>query len=248
MNPALLATGATVLAAVWIGPLPELARGSFAAHMVMHLAVIAIAASLIGAALARSVARISLYPGLLTAAAIAASVFELMVVWLWHMPRLHEAARWDGLIFLVEQGSFLFAGVLLWTAALAGRHDRRSLPGGIIALLMTSVHMTLLGAILALADRPLYPASCLGGPLLGDPVADQQVGGALMLAVGGTVYMAGGLNLVRRLLAGGAATTASLGERVDGGTASRGRRRGNGLGPATLTRHPGGTRLTDGAW
>ena len=38
-----LACGLVVLGAVWIGPLPELSRHSFAAHMTMHMAVVAVA-------------------------------------------------------------------------------------------------------------------------------------------------------------------------------------------------------------
>src|SRR5690606_5179103 len=39
-----LACGLAVLAGVWIGPLPEWSRHSFAAHMAMHMSVVAIAA------------------------------------------------------------------------------------------------------------------------------------------------------------------------------------------------------------
>jgi putative membrane protein len=70
---------------------------------------------------------------------------------------------------------------------------------GAVGLLFTSMHMTLLGALLALAPRPLYgeaSVSCLGLTL--GPAADQSVGGTVMLAVGAVVYLAGGLALVAR--------------------------------------------------
>ena len=68
-------------------------------------------------------------------------------------------------------------------------------------LLFTSMHMTLLGALLALAPRPIYPDHHHpGGWLDLTPLSDQQLGGTVMLAVGGIVYLAGALTLMARVL------------------------------------------------
>ena len=67
---------------------------------------------------------------------------------------------------------------------------------GVVALLLTSMHMTLLGALLALSPRPLY-AHAGHGPSALD---EQHLGGAIMLGVGGVSYLAGGLWLSVRLL------------------------------------------------
>ena len=82
----------------------------------------------------------------------------------------------------------------MWLAAFgAGRTSgRERAAAGVGGLVLTSMHMTLLGVLLALAPRSLYQA-CLG-------LGDQQTGGVLMLAVGGTVYMAGALVLLGQLL------------------------------------------------
>ena len=61
--------------------------------------------------------------------------------------------------------------------------------------------LTLVGALIGLAPRPLYgdaPVTCLG--LVLDPFRDQQLGGTVMLFVGGAVCLAGGLALVARAL------------------------------------------------
>ena len=58
-------------------------------------------------------------------------------------------------------------------------------------MLLTSMHMTLLGALLALPPRPLYAHHMLHGKL--SPLEDQHLGGAIMLVIGGCVYLAGGL-------------------------------------------------------
>lgn len=197
MNRALL-FGLATLSAVWFGPLPELARHSFAAHMTMHMGVVAVAAPLLALAVAGGrfdpVCRVpALFPPIL------ASLVELVVVWLWHAPSLHHAARHTPLLRAVEQATFLATGLLLWLSVLGGSretHESR-LGSGVIALLLTSMHMTLLGALLALPPRPLYVHADQDST---QALADQHWGGAIMLVVGGVVYLLGGLWLSAQLL------------------------------------------------
>lgn len=190
MTPAaLLSTGMVVLAVLWLGPLPALARSSFAAHMLLHISVVAIAAPLlaIGAAGGR-LDPSGRWPRFFNP--IVASGGELIVFWLWHAPALHEAARARIDILFLEQASFLAAGLWLWLAACGGSRARGGARAwsGVAGLLFTSIHMTLLGSLFALAPRALYhthgTASALG---------DQHLGGGLMLLVGGASYLAGGL-------------------------------------------------------
>ena len=64
--------------------------------------------------------------------------------------------------------------------------------------------MTLLGALLSLASRPLYGSgdvTCFG--LILDAGQDQALGGVIMLMIGAAVYLAGGVFLLGRLLSGG---------------------------------------------
>ena len=69
-------------------------------------------------------------------------------------------------------------------------------------LLLTSVHMTLLGVLLALTPRVLYEGHAHATALT--PLRDQQLGGAIMLVVGGVAYMVGGLGLAADALFGSA--------------------------------------------
>jgi putative membrane protein len=187
------ALGLLTLAAAWLGPLPAMAAHSFAAHMAMHMMVVAIAAPLLAVGIAGSaVDPARAKPHLF--APVPASIIELVVVWSWHAPLLHQAARHGVGSLALEQAMFLAAGLLLWLSALSFRAG-----GGIFALLFTSMHMTLVGALFSLAPRTLYPHT--GGALAGlSPLADQQVGGAIMLLVGGASYLAGGLWLTAGLL------------------------------------------------
>jgi putative membrane protein len=187
----LLLSGVVVLAAAWLGPLPDLARQSFAAHMTMHMMVVAVAAPLLALGVSGTAAdSVRLMPRVF--APIPASMIELIVVWIWHAPALHHAARHGAGTLLLEQASFLTAGLLLWLAALRGG-------AGVVALLFTSMHMTLLGALFALANRPLF-AHASTGPVALSALADQQLGGVIMLLVGGASYLAGGLWLMGSLL------------------------------------------------
>ena len=195
---ACLAAGAAVLGAAWFGPLPAAAGRSFAAHMLMHMAVVAIAAPLLAAGIAGSRAD----PARRWPAAFApapASALEFVVVWAWHAPALHHAARAATGVLVLEQASFLAVGLGLWLSAFGGGAARRRerAAAGVGGLLLTSMHMTLLGVLLALAPRALYVhVAAAGATALGD----QQLGGVLMLALGGTAYLAGALWLLAGLL------------------------------------------------
>src|SRR5688572_28535864 len=119
MRTGSLVAGIAVLAVAWLGPLPRLAAHSFAAHMTMHIAVVAVAAPLLALAMAGTrTDPVGVMPAL--AAPIPASMAELVVVWVWHVPALHHAARTATAAFVIEQGSFIVAGMLLWIAAIGG--------------------------------------------------------------------------------------------------------------------------------
>lgn len=210
MRRIFLISGCLVLAAAWLGPLPELARHAFSAHMTMHMGVVAVAAPLL--ALGISGGRLDPVrkaPGLFSP--VPASVLELVVVWAWHAPALHHAARSSAVGVLLEQGTFLLSGLFVWLAAFGGDSLRRGsrTAAGVVALLLTSMHMTLLGSLLALTPRALY-AHAHGVSGL-TPLEDQHVGGAIMLLVGGASYLLGGLWLTAGLLRG---TTLAPGERA----------------------------------
>ena len=192
--------GVITLGAAWLGPLPELATRYFSAHMTMHMAVVAVAAPLIALGVAGGPLDLThRYPRIFSP--IPASVVELLIVWGWHAPVLHHAARSSAAGLVAEQSTFLLSGLLVWMAAFGAESARTGARAGagVVALLLTSMHMTLLGALLGLAPRPLYGHA---GDLLGGRSAldEQHLGGAIMLGIGGVAYLAGGLWLSVKLL------------------------------------------------
>ncbi|HJL17612.1 MAG TPA: cytochrome c oxidase assembly protein [Sandaracinaceae bacterium LLY-WYZ-13_1] len=187
--------GLAVLLVAWGLVLPsELAP--FSAHMTAHMAVVAIAAPLLAIGLRGTPidlgARVRL-------SAIAASMLEGVVVWAWHAPALHRAAAEHALVAVAEQATFLAAGLALWMSALGGATQRERAPASVVALLTTSMHMTLLGALLALTSRRLFAHGAGCDPWL-HPVHDQQLGGAIMIVLGGGAYLTGGLWITARVL------------------------------------------------
>ena len=195
----LLLASLVVVGVAWIGPLPELAHRAFAAHMVVHMTIVAVAAPMIALwAAGGSLDPVRHMPGLFSP--IPASLVEFVVVWAWHAPRLHDAARHNATVFMAEQGTFLLSGLFLWFSVFGGEkaHRRARRAAGLIALLLTSMHMTLLGALLALTPRPLYHQA-MGLSAL-TPIQDQHLGGAIMLVVGGLSYLAAGLWIMAGLL------------------------------------------------
>ncbi|MDR6955554.1 putative membrane protein [Ancylobacter sp. 3268] len=207
MRKATLIAGLLVLAFAWGGPLPGAAATSFTAHMIVHMSVVALAAPLIAIGISGTKLDPSArLPRLFSP--VLAAMLEFAIVWGWHMPLLHIAARQNGLVNIAEQASFLGGGILLWLSCLnraAGGATSGAVAGaliGTLGLLLTSMHMTLLGALIAFASRPLYVEN--GVPICGsDPataVADQQLGGVIMLFAGGLIYLAGGLALMARVV------------------------------------------------
>ena len=180
-----LVAGLLALALVWLGPFATPAIGPFTEHMLRHMTLVTIAAPLLVLGL----------PGLagaLTLSPLTASVVEFAVVWGWHLPALHDAARVASVPFALEQGAFLLAGLLVWGSAL----QRGQALAGAGALLLTSMHMTLLSALLVLSPAPLY--LCTTAPALA--LDDQRLGGVVMLLIGTPIYLVGGLALVRGAL------------------------------------------------
>ena len=191
--------GMGVLLLAWAGPLPSMVPASFAAHMALHMTVVGIGIPLLAAGVGPWLAARGLLRSQL-ALPIAVSVLDLVVVWGWHAPALHHASRIWPWALVIEQFSFALVSLLVWVVALASTSQtRRSAAlAGAMALFFTAMHMTLLGALIGLAPRPIYGGHHAAAGL--SALADQQLGGVIMLGIGGVVYLAGGLVLMARVL------------------------------------------------
>jgi len=191
--------GALALGGAWSAA--ALGQG-MTVHMIAHMTSVAVAAPLIAYALSGTALDPALrWPRLV--APLAMSFVELVVVWGWHLPAARALAAASPAGLAAEQAAFAAAGVGLWSACYGTRDApssaRRAV--AVLALLWTTMHMTLLGALITLAPRPLYSAHAHGDLPWGlTALADQQLAGVVMLLVGGGAYLCGGLGLLAGLL------------------------------------------------
>lgn len=192
MSRILIAAGVMILGLAWAGPLPRMVPSSLAAHMTLHMTVIGMGVPCLAIGLAM---RIRQHVSLPVIAPFIASMTDFVIVWAWHSPALHLASRSDPLVLAVEQSAFAAGALLVWLVAFCGPPL-----AGALELFFTSMHMVLLGALFALSPGLIYGALCTGGAAGLDPLADQHLGGAIMLGVGGVVYLSGALVLMQRVL------------------------------------------------
>jgi len=197
------AAGWLTLAGALVSPLHVAGTESFAAHMVEHELIMAVAAPLL--VLARPVgaylwafprhARPALVGGFrsrpLRAAwrmlrdPVVATVLHGVALWAWHLPAAFNAALFDEGMHTLQHASFLVTALFFWWAM-------RERGGGlaVLCLFATSVHGTLLGALLTIAPRPLYAYAA--------PLEDQQLAGLIMWVPAGMVYAGAALALCAR--------------------------------------------------
>ena len=195
MRRAALLGSLGVLLLAWITVAVD---ASLTIHMAAHMAAVAIAAPLLAFALAGTWADPArAWP--LVVAPLPMSIVEMVVVWGWHLPAARAFAATPAGLTL-EQAMFLGSGLLLWSACLGSRGTASAVLrlSGVVALLLTTMHMTLLGALVALAPRPLFMAH--GHSSGAAAMLDQQMAGVVMLAVGAGSYLAGALLLLSRTL------------------------------------------------
>jgi cytochrome c oxidase assembly factor CtaG len=203
-------SGCAVLAAALLSPLHRLGGVLFSAHMIQHELLMAVAAPLlvlghpavsmlwalplsfrrsIGEALTRG-AVVRLWT--IISNPFSAWLLHAVAIWVWHMPGLYDASVRGELVHAAQHLSFVLTALLFWWSVLNPRAQRRGAGTGIISLFTTGIHTTLLGALLATADHPLYAAYTESATRAWGftPLDDQQLGGVVMWVPAGFVYLA----------------------------------------------------------
>jgi putative membrane protein len=128
---------------------------------------------------------------------------QVFVLILWHLPPAVAAALASEAVHLLMHATLLAVALPFWAAVLrAGTREGASFVAAALLLFSAMTAMTLMGALLTLAPRPLYAAY--------PQLADQQLAGLLMWVPGTLPYLAAGVWLGVRGLA--------RAERVAGGT------------------------------
>ncbi len=190
--------------AALVSPLHWMGEDLFTAHMVEHEIIMACAAPLL--ALARPVgAFLWAFPAPLrrrlgragrlrpiratwTAMTrpLTATIGHGVVIWFWHAPVMFDAAAVASiLVHRLQHVTFLVSALAFWWA-LMRRCDRGA---AVFHLFATMIHTTLLGALMAMAPRVLYPRQTVDSARWGlTSLEDQQLAGLVMWVPAGTVY------------------------------------------------------------
>jgi len=198
------------LAGALLSPLHWLGEHLFTFHMIEHEIVMAISAPLmvLAAPLGRvlwafprrvrlAIGHIMGSPRMRKAWAWLsggrnATIFHGIAIWAWHAPVAFDAAVSDTTLHRLQHLSFFLTAILFWWSVL------RSSDRGAAAwhLFLTMMHMSSLGALMALAPRVLYAAQTAAAPEWGlTPLEDQQLAGIVMWVPAGTIYAGAALVL-----------------------------------------------------
>jgi putative membrane protein len=227
---AAFAGGLLAMAVAIASPLDAIASALFSAHMVQHLLLVLVAGPLLAAGRAelvllwaaplaarrrigRSWAGARRLRRLMRALTHPASAWVLhaAAMWLWHAPRLYDAAAADETIHVVEHASFLLTAMLVTRALPLGRNagaGRLSHGTAVLYLFATAMQSGLLGALLALAPTVWYTAHLASSAPWGLlPLDDQQLAGVLMWGPAGAAYLVAALWVMRDWLRGATVTT-----------------------------------------
>jgi putative membrane protein len=224
-QPALYVTGLAAVGLALLSPIDRWASVLFTMHMVQHLLLIMIAAPLlllanplpaflwamprrsrqrVGRLLGRDgIMRQALWA--LTWMPVAWLVF-MANLWAWHHPAAYQAALRHDIIHDLEHLAFFGTALLFWwplinpAPKVHGRIHAGFPSSHLLYLAAAAGQHILLGALLALPERVLYPFYAAAPHLWGlSPLHDQALGGGIMW-VGAHMYLLPILLIVARML------------------------------------------------
>lgn len=165
--------GWALVVILFVSPLCAASMALFSARVAQHILLTFVAAPLVAAALPRL-----RLPGLPAAGAFAA------LFWFWHAPAPYQATLSSDLIYWAMHIS-LFAAATALFASLRGKPEH-----GLPAAALTGAQMTAYAVMLTLSPVPWHDAHLTTTLPYGlDPLADQQLAGALMWVVGGLFFL-----------------------------------------------------------
>jgi cytochrome c oxidase assembly factor CtaG len=215
------ASGLGSIALALLSPIDHLAESLLSAHMVQHQLLIMVAAPLVllgnpwpfvvwglpagarrraGPALARQGA---LRRALrwLTWMPVAGGLYTV-TLWGWHVPGAYQAALRHGVVHDVEHLTFFLTAVLFWWPIVNPAPREAGARGGafyglrIGYLILATAQNTLLGSVIGLTERVLYPVYATAPRLFGlSPLDDQSLAGGIMWS-GSHMYLIALLALV----------------------------------------------------
>lgn len=219
-NALLFAAGWLAMAAALVSPLHDLSRRLFTAHMIEHETMMIVAAPFlvlsrpIGAmlwalpqgwrrALGSAAHRtwFTAFWSFITLP-LTASVLHGATIWLWHAPRLFDAALEVEWVHWLQHLSFFGTALLFWWALACPGRARHG--GAVGHLFATALHTSFLGILLVFAPRLWYAAMPAAASWGLTALEDQQLAGLIMWIPGGVIYAGAALAFAARWISGSA--------------------------------------------
>lgn len=207
-----------ILILTLFSPLDSWADESFAWHMAQHLMLMLAAAPLVAMAnthlvslFAFPLARrrvigrfVSGAPGFRRAVTdrfspLMAAILFAAGLWLWHAPRMYDAALADPALHTLEHLTFLVTAAVFWRMVSSAGDRRLDLGSAILLTVLVGLQANLLALLLVLAPSPIYSAYSANG------LSDQQIGGLLMLGPASLIFLGSTIRSISRFVQSGPA-------------------------------------------
>jgi putative membrane protein len=164
--------------------------GAFSRHMIIHIALMTVAAPILALKLRYS----SFQQSASVSTLVVAIILQLALLFAWHSPPGIGLAMAGGHAgALLMQASLLLSALWFWLTIFnqTGEHLWRS----VIALLLTGKLFCLIAVLLVFAPRVLYGIGVANIPI---ELADQQLAGLLMVTVCPFTYVLAAIVLICR--------------------------------------------------
>lgn len=207
---------AGILIIALFSPLDSWADESFAWHMAQHLMLMLAAAPLLALANThlvslfafplprrRTIGRyVSGAPGVRRAATdrfspLIVAILFAAGLWLWHAPRMYDAALADPALHTLEHLTFLITAAVFWRMVSNAGDRRLDLGSAILLTVLVGLQANLLALLLVLAPSPIYSAYSANG------LSDQQIGGLLMLGPASLIFLGATIRSISRFVRSG---------------------------------------------
>jgi putative membrane protein len=191
---ALFCSGWTIATLALVSPLCALSVSLFSARAAQHAILLLLAAPLIASSrpLDALVAAVFIedpnraWPRAPRRPMLAAATFAAML-WLWHSPMAYAATFASVALYWMMHATLFGTACWLWGALL---RRENALVGGLLASIVSSVQMGLLGALITLSPRAFYAPHFTTTDAWGmTPLQDQALGGVIMWVPGCTVFL-----------------------------------------------------------
>jgi len=200
--------GLTALFLALVSPLDALGAALFSAHMLQHMLLIAIIPPLLVLGVSPGFFLLSLTSHVrkelvqwwhrsrwlksvwhgLTQPWVAWAL-NVLIVWVWHIPWLYQAALENEALHMLEHLSFVGTSLLFWWAIARPKASLKSGDPAILTLFTMALQGGLLGALITFATTPWYAIYALRTEPWGlSPLEDQQLAGAIMWIPVGMIY------------------------------------------------------------